>query len=274
MAQSTDWIRLWRELVEAQSPDPERIVKPKGFHAATNRRWAKPDSTQEFIIAQLDSTLDGTLLDIGAGTGSWAILMSPHARRITAVDSSPAMIETMQANLSNEKITNVQIVSGAWPDVQVTPHDYSLCSHAMYASPDLPAFIRRMEQATRRTCFLMLRAPTPDGVMAQAAMRIWGHPYDSANFQVCYNALLQMGIFANVLMADTGLWSPWKNASLEEALADVKRRFGLVSASAHDEFLIDLLRRQLTLVDGQYVWPRGVRSALVYWNPNTLEEKK
>jgi SAM-dependent methyltransferase len=269
MARGIDWIQLWRELVEAQSPDAERGGKPKDAYAATNRRWAKPDTTVDFIVIQLGATPDATLLDIGAGKGSWAIRLSPHVRRITAVDSSPAMIQAMQANLSGAGVRNVDVVSGSWPDVQVAPHDFSLCSHGLYGSADLPAFIRRMEQATRRTCFLMLRAPTPDGIMAQAATRIWGHPYDSANFQVCYNALLQMGIFANVLMADTGLWSPWKNASLEEALVEIKRRFGLAGSSEHDEFLIDLLRRRLTLEEGQYVWPRSVRSALVYWNPNS-----
>ena len=268
MGTSTDWVELWRQLVKAQSRVPHQSGEPKESHVATDRRWAKPDSTVIFIVAQLQALPGATLLDIGAGKGTWAIRLSPHARRITAVDSSPAMIQAMEANLSGAGVTNVDIVQGSWPDVEVTPHDYTLCSHGMYGSPDLPAFIRAMEQATRRRCFLILRAPTPDGVMARAAMRIWGHPYDSANFQVCYNALLQMGIFANVLIADTGLWSPWKSASLEEALAEIKRRFRLTGTGEHDEFLMDLLRRELTLEEGQYVWPRGVRSALVYWNPN------
>ncbi len=267
MAQCTDWIQLWRELVEAQAPEPERVVKSKASDRAVGRHWAKPDSTQALIVSQLIAAPGSDLLDIGAGTGSWAIRLSPYVRRITAIDSSTAMIRAMQANLSAAAITNVDVVPGSWPDVEVTPHDFTLCSHAMYASPDLPAFVRRMEQVTQRMCFLMLRAPMMDGVMAQASMQIWGHPYDSPNFQVCYNALIQMGIFANVLIADAGLWSPWKNASLEEALVETKRRFGLVGASKHDDFLMDLLRRRLTFEEGQYVWPRSVRSALVYWHP-------
>ena len=99
-------------------------------------------------------------------------------------------------------------------------------------------------------------------------MRVWGHPHDSPNFQVGYNALLQMGLFPNVLMEDTGLWDARTNDSMEEALADVKRRLDLwdVEDSEHDAFLEDLLRRRLTLQDGRYVWPPGVRSALVYWD--------
>jgi hypothetical protein len=66
-------------------------------------------------------------------------------------------------------------------------------------------------------------------------------------------------------MENTGLWDPRISQSLEEALSDVKRRFGLDGMTEHDDFLVDLLRRRLIYQGGQYVWPRDVRSALVYW---------
>ena len=97
-------------------------------------------------------------------------------------------------------------------------------------------------------------------------MRIWGQPYDSPNFQIAYNVLLQIGIFPHVLIEDSELWEPWTNDSLEEALDDVKRRFGLPEVSEHDDFLQNLLQRRLKQADGRVVWPRGVRSALVFWD--------
>ena len=97
---------------------------------------------------------------------------------------------------------------------------------------------------------------------------MWGHPYDSPNFQVAYNVMLHMGLFPNVLMEDSGLWDARTNDSLEQALADVKRRLGLlnVEPTERDAFLQDLLRRRLVFQDGHYVWPASVRSALVYWD--------
>jgi precorrin-6B methylase 2 len=264
MERGTDWARLWSDLVRVQTPEREKDL----WKEKSNRRWAKPDSSRDFIIAQLEAAPGSTLLDIGAGTGKWAILLSQYVGRVTAIDPSPTMLQAMQENLQSEGVTNVQVIEGAWPDVTVEPHDFSLCSHAMYGSADLPAFIRRMVQVTRRLCFLVLRAPATDGIMAEAAMRVWGHPYDSPNFQVAYNVLLQMGIYANVLMESGGLWTPWKNASIEEALGEVKRRLGLGPSGEHDEFLTDLLRRRLIHQDGQYVWPPSVRSALIYWGVN------
>lgn len=278
MEKVTDWIRLWRELVQArmvaqETADTESEQdrwknKSKDFDASVRRRWARPDSSRDFVIAQLDAAPGSTILDIGAGTGSWAILLSPHVHKVTAIDSSAAMIQVMQENLHTEDITNVQVIQGTWPDVEVEPHDFALCSHAMYASADLPTFVHQIERITRRTIFLLMRAPTVDGIMAEAATRIWGHPYDSPNFQVAYNALLQMGIFPNVLMENSGLWKPWASASLQDAFIEMKRRFRLEQISEHDDFLIDLLRRRLTLVEGKYEWISNVRSALVYWNIN------
>jgi SAM-dependent methyltransferase len=274
MEQITDWRSLWRELVEirtrtrgrdSESGAEEDIWGRRAhkFDEGVKRRWAKPDSSREFILSQL--TADSTVLDIGAGTGAWAALVAGHVRQVTAVEPSAAMIEVMRKALAAEKITNVAIVQGPWPDVAVEMHDFSLCSHAMYGFPDLTAFVTRMIACTRRACFLLLRAPIQDGVKAEAARHIWRQPLDSPNFCIAYNILLQMGVYANVLMEDTGLWEPKKSPSLEDALRRMKRHFGLDKSAEHDEFLRDLLNRRLICQDGQYLWPPEVRSALVYW---------
>lgn len=267
MEKVTDWARLWRNLVEATAErEKSCLAKVERGARNLNRRWAKADSTRDFIVAQLDANPGATVVDIGAGTGRWSIMLAQHARQITAIDSSSMMIQKMRENLRAENINNVRVVEGQWPHVQIEPHDFSFCSHGMYASADLPAFVRGMIQATRRTCFLLMRATTIDGIMAEAAQHLWGHPYDSPNFQVAYNVLLQMGLVPNVLIANTGLWEPWTSPSLEAALVDIKRRMGLSQFDTHDDFLMDLLHRRLELVEDKYVWTPSVRSVLVYWN--------
>lgn len=276
MDKAVDWAQLWRELTEMHlratyHKQEEREgdiwrTRAREFDAQIRRRWAAPDSSRTRVVAEVQACPGATVVDIGAGTGAWAMLLSQHARHVTAVEPSAAMIEVMRENLAAAGITNVTIVQGSWPEVEVPEHDISLCAHAMYACPDLVPFVRRMEEVTRRTCFMLLRAPVSDGLMAQLAMRIWGQPHDSANFQIAYNVLLQMGIYANVLMEDVGLWEPWRHASMEEALADVKHRFDLEADGRHDDYLADMLRRHLVCRDGGYLWPRGVQSALVYWH--------
>jgi hypothetical protein len=104
-----------------------------------------------------------------------------------------------------------------------------------------------------------------DGIRAEAAQHLWGQPLDSPNFVVAYNVLIQMGIYANVLMENTGYWKPRTSTSMEEALSRLKRGLGLTESEEHDGYLLELLRRRLRWSFGKYVWPQEIRSALVYW---------
>jgi 2-polyprenyl-3-methyl-5-hydroxy-6-metoxy-1,4-benzoquinol methylase len=271
----TNWIQLWNDLVDMrewryqQTETPENHdrwkTRARDFDSHVRRRWAKPDSTRTFLVALLKAMPDSTVLDIGAGTGKWIVWLAPHAKRVTAIEPSSAMIEKMQANLASEQIRNVEIVQARWQETSVAQHDIALCSHAMYGIADFAEFINKMQAATRHTCALLLRAPTMDGVMAEAAMKIWGHPYDSPNYHIALNALFQMGIFPNVLMEEPASWTPWAHASLDEAFVEIKQRFRLGEQTEHDEFLRDLLRRRLTWQDGKFVWPSGMRTALIFW---------
>lgn len=294
----TNWTALWRQLVEAR--DAQRVGngargrgrgrgergarkecgpraaqapkesddwqgdKARGFDEQVKRRWSRPDSSRAFLLSQV--TPDTTALDIGAGTGSWSVLLAQNVRRVTALDPSPGMLRVLGENVQAEGLDNVTIVQGAWPEAQVPPHDISLCAHAMYMTADLPHFVRRMMAVSRERCYMLMRAPLTNSVMGQAAQRVWGQPHDSPNFVVGYNVLVEMGIYAHVLMEDTGEWGAWTNNSLEEAFAEIKRKLGLEGPSEHDDFLMGLLREHLTQQGDLWVWPNSMRSALVYWD--------
>jgi len=274
MQKITDWNALWRELVEIKASSRDRKSKKASrtdlwadraqeFREGVKQKWVRPDSSRDFVISQMKA--DATVLDIGAGTGAWSMLLSPYVKRVTAVEPSEAMIGVMRESLTAEQINNVSIVRGAWPEVSLKPHDFSLCSHAMYGYPDLAAFVLRMAACTRRMCFLLLRAPSLDGIRSEAARHIWGQPLDSPNFTIAYNVLLQLGIFANVLIENTGLWKPRTSASMEEAFVSMKHFLGLDESGEYDKYLKSLLRRRLIWTGKEYVWPPEVRSALVYW---------
>jgi len=283
MEKITDWNALWKELVELHNADRSKrrdsgeekdpwINRARRFHEGVRARWRQDDSSRDFILSRVDA--DSTVLDIGAGTGAWSMLLARHVRRVTSVDPSESMLSVLRENMAAENAANVSIKQGAWPDVEVEPHDFSLCSHAMYGCPDLEAFIRGMEKHTRQTCFLLLRAPDGDCVQSEAARHLWGQPIDSPNFIVAYNVLMQMGIYANVLMENTGYWKPRVSPDLEAALERLKRELYLYGVDEHDGFLLDLLRRKLSHQGGVYVWPKEVCSALVYWESGQASQTR
>ncbi|MBK8023477.1 MAG: methyltransferase domain-containing protein [Chloroflexi bacterium] len=274
MEKPTHWLSLWRDVIEAhengrlapddleQSPDRWK-ERARDFAERARQRWSRPDTSRDFICAQLDP--HATVLDIGAGTGVWTMMLAPQVAHVTAIDPSPSMLAILHEEVSQANLANVRVVDGAWPDVAVEPHDYALCSHAMYGAADFAGFIRQMVASTRKMCFLIMRVPNLDGPMAEAARTIWGQPFDRPNAMIAYNILLEMGIYPNVLMEIERPWTPRATPDLEFVLREVKRRFGLSASSAHDDYLRDLLRRRLQSQDGQYLWPEETRSALISW---------
>lgn len=276
MEKVTDWIALWKELVEKQGPFwncKKRSEKnrdkwkdrAKGFYARVRERWSKPDPHRDFIVSMISSVRNATVLDIGAGTGAWAVLLSRFVRKVTAVEPSADMRKILRENIENEAIDNVDIQNGYWPVNGMETHDFSLSSHSVYGCEDLKGFTDAMTKATGNTCFMLLRAPDHNGLMAKAAERIWGQPYDSPNFQVAYNAMLQMGMFPNVIMEEKGMWPGWTNKNFDEAFDQIKLRFGLEKNSDHDSFLRELLNKHLKEENGKVRWPSEVRTGLVYW---------
>ena len=270
MQTTTDWISLWQDLVainnRRHNQSFHKHQRAPEFDHSVRVRWQKPDSSLEFFLKNLKP--ESTILDICAGTGAWSILAAPLVCHVTAVEPDLEMTRVLRENLSNNRIDNVSIIEDFWPAAAVEPHDITLCAHSMYGVHDIVSFIKKMEQVTRETIFLLVRQPTLDGAMAEAAQIIWGHPYDSPNFAILYNILLQMGIYPNVLMEDSGLWKPWRNDSIAGALKEMKNRLGL-NGPEYDQVLMEVLERRLTHDNGTVVWPSSIRSALIYWKPGS-----
>jgi SAM-dependent methyltransferase len=215
-----DWLELWREIVARQrSVDPEPAgpwtpendpwrERAQRFATRSRRKWEQSDPLRAGVADALSP--DDTVLDIGAGTGDWAVFLAPRVRALTALEPSPAMRAVLAQRLADDGVGNVTVAAGYWPDfADVPPHDVVLCAHAMYGAADFAAFVDRMTRTARRACYLLLKVPAPDGVMAEAASRVWGQPHDSPDFVIAYNALLQLGIAADVRI-DPTRWGIWR----------------------------------------------------------------
>jgi len=270
----TDWIGLWRELVERpkmESAQGEKeLVARWGKRArsagytAEQRRRDRDDPLMQFVLGRLQP--DDTVLDVGAGIGRWSIPMAISARKVTALDAVPRMLEIVRENAAAEGVRNIETVLGDWATVELEPHDYVLSSHAVYTSPDIVAYARKMERLAHKACYMVMRVPRYDGVIGGLSQRIHGCWHDSPNFIVGYNALLQAGIYPHVVMEESG--RHWHNDTLEEALARAKRHLHL-QGGEHDEMIMKTLKERLTSRDGRCYWPDWMRSALAWWRPGT-----
>jgi SAM-dependent methyltransferase len=259
----TDWLKLWRELVLAGPPTSNsELAKRYKVHA--RKRNERPDQLLDFILREIDG--ETNVLDIGAGSGRWTIPLARAAKAVTAVEPSSSMIDNLNRNIASAKLINIEITQSSWEDAVAEPHDITVCAHAMYASPDLAFFVRKIERYNTRTCYLAIRLPPSDGIIGELSLDIYGRHHDSPNAIIAYNALYSIGIYANMLV-ESDIYR-WKDNTFEEAFARAKRHLRLQSSTTYDTLIRDTLTKRLGLSDNCYVWPDGMRSALLWWSPS------
>ena len=264
-----DWLELWRELVIATTAQT-KSRKRADRHASRPHRKARerPDPLLDFVLQNIDS--QSTVLDVGAGSGRWTIPVAKIARSVTAVEPSDAMLDMLRQNITAANLNNIQIVPARWKEATIEPHDIVTCAHAMYGSQDFAAFVHKIERHAKKRCYLAVRLPAHDGIIGELSLSIYGRRHDSPNAIIAYNALYSVGIYPNVLM-EKDIYH-WVDSTFDEAFARAKRHLRLGSSDAHDELIRDTLTRRLTLANNSYIWPDGMRSALLWWNPSPVSK--
>lgn len=88
----------------------------------------------------------GALLDVGSGAGAASLPLAPRASVLTAVDSDPGMLSSLEELAKQIPGLRVELVPGAWPEVapQVGPADVVVCHHVLYNVGDLRPFIEAL----------------------------------------------------------------------------------------------------------------------------------
>ena len=74
-----------------------------------------------------------TVLDLGCGTGSLAVLLAEHGHAVTGVDLAPRMIEAAQAKAARHGVEVAFLLGDASEPPLVGPFDVVLARHVVWA---------------------------------------------------------------------------------------------------------------------------------------------
>ncbi|MGW4445542.1 class I SAM-dependent methyltransferase [Streptomyces sp. NPDC004682] len=88
------------------------------------------------------------VLDLGCGTGSLALLAAEQGHRVTAVDSSPAMVELARGKLAGHDAVVLR-GDAAEPPVEEGSADVVLVRHVLWALPEPEKVLRRWRELLR-----------------------------------------------------------------------------------------------------------------------------
>jgi len=90
------------------------------------------------ILLRFGMTAESTVVDIGAGTGTFVFAVAPLVSRVIAIDVSPAMNNHLRSEVAARELTNVEVVDGGFLSYEHTgaPADVVYSRNALHHLPD------------------------------------------------------------------------------------------------------------------------------------------
>lgn len=102
-------------------------------------RKAGTDPAEDLaLLRELGLSETHTLVDLGAGTGTFALAAAPFCHRVVAVDVSPVMLALLRQKAAQSGIENIEYVQRGFLayEHQGDPADFVYSRHALHHLPD------------------------------------------------------------------------------------------------------------------------------------------
>jgi SAM-dependent methyltransferase len=120
-------------------------------YVATYNDKARVDPSEDLaLLRTLGLTERSVLVDLGAGSGTFALAAAALCRRVVAVDVSPAMLAALQAEVARRGLDNVECVQAGFLTFAHlgAPADFVYSRHALHHLPDFWKAVALVRVAT------------------------------------------------------------------------------------------------------------------------------
>lgn len=226
-----DAAQRWGELVQGRLDEIEQLRPERGpmgpsFWDQRADRFAarmKDADADEPLLAPLRQAVrpSDTVLDVGAGTGRFALALAPHVAEVVAVDPSAGMLDRLRGFAAERGLTNVRCEQGRWPDVDVGPADVVVCAYVLPVIADVAPFVRALDAAAARQVFVHLSGTLPDVLHAPFWQHFHGRPRAQApTYLDAVDVLAEQGLEPHVEVVEAPVRARF--ADLGEAVADFR----------------------------------------------------
>ncbi|AEB68930.1 MULTISPECIES: class I SAM-dependent methyltransferase [Methanothrix] len=226
------WTDQWRSFIRETSYlhdlGEEKISNDQfwrgyGIYDQALKHSGYPGEVLNRIISFIKS--GSTLLDIGAGTGAFAIPLSHLTTATVALDPSAYHLQILTGKAREEGLTNIAIIEKEWKDarpgeineliemnincrngrfdhhengllekISRPEVDYALAAYSLF-DEEIEGFLARMIKIAREGTFIVFRGSPPDSLSEFA----YG-PRPQANYLCLYNILKDMGHQFDVML--------------------------------------------------------------------------
>jgi SAM-dependent methyltransferase len=270
----------WSSLVKARLREMERLQPGRGalnagFWDTRAKRYAKRLPVSSVVGDPLYRRLRqatgrrSTMLDVGAGTGRFALAMAPHVASVTAVDPSARMLDVCRREAGARQLSNVTVVHSRWEDAEVTPADVAFSSFVVTLVPDAASFITKLDAAANKRAFLYLGAYTADAIMDPLWRHFHGSPRKPGPTYLDAVAVVrELGFRPEVEVAEVATRGRFKTVA--DAAKDYRDQLCLPDTPEVRKELRGLLEHWLIRRGDALAAPlKTVPAAVISWAPRT-----
>lgn len=274
-----DWVRRWERLVRDREEQWERLgLGHRGAdfwtsRAATFARFSRgvrrDDPVLERVRAQLPAG-DGRVLDVGAGTGRYAVPLAELGARVQAVEPNAAMAALLSDEARAHGVS-VAVEQAEWPAAEqaVGSADVVLCAHVVYPIADVVPFVRALDRAARCAVVMVVRVGQVDEAIAHVFEAVHGEPrVPMPALPELYMLLLQLGFPVSATLHP--FETRWAFADAEAAVADTAARLGVQPGTATWAEVESAVRSRLVpRGDEVLLAPSQAYQGVLWWEAGT-----
>ena len=268
----------WRRLVTDRLGEMERLSPAAGSVSGTywDSRADRYAASMKLTNTDRDPFLrrlrrvthaSSTAIDVGAGTGRFALALAAGVGHVTAVDPSTAMLTILQRDARQLGATNLTTVISTWEQARTAQVDVAFSAFVLTLVPDAGPFLRKLDAAARHHVLLYLGAFSADAVLDP----LWRHFHGASrapgpSFLDALAVLRELGIDARVDVVEIA--NQRRFATLDLAVDYYRDGLFLSDTPDVSAELAELLRYWLPGRTGALRSPlRTVPAAIVQWKP-------
>lgn len=127
---------FWDKMARKYAKQPIKDMKNYEATLARTKSYLKPDFT---------------VLEVGAGTGSTALLLAPNVAHITVTDISSQMIEIGREKAKEQNIDNASfMVAEAFEATSKVKYDVVMAFNLLHLLEDIPAAVQKAARLTKK----------------------------------------------------------------------------------------------------------------------------